>query len=510
MYLIPMANRAGIRILYVGRDPESAADIAAALEGENGSFTLETAPDRGRGLEQLTPAIDCIVSAYDLPGGTGVGFLEAVRERYPDLPFVLFTGEATGSESVASAAISADVTEYLGRGTDGDQYGALAEAILDSVEARRSLAALETMRSRMNLALESTDSTIFEVDFETRAETRYGPFERLFGLTSDCITTFDEFCSRCVHPADADRVRGLQQPEALSDETETLTYEFRTHPDYGEVRWIWAEAHVETGPDGEPRRLTGLNTDITDRKERERELGRQNERLEEFASVISHDLRNPLNVANLRVELAMQGTDSENLEVAMQSLRRMETLIDDLLTLARTGKRVTQAEPIELAAIAETSWHTVETGGATLTTETDRTVRADRNRLRQLLENLFRNAVEHGSTGSQSGTVDAVEHGSAGSQPTADDTVEHGDEGVTVTVGDCGDTGFYIADDGHGIPEADREEVFDSTYSTKEDDGGLGLSIVEAVVEAHGWEIGVADGETGGARFEITGVDVVT
>jgi len=124
-----MADGAEIRILYVGEDPESAADAAAALEGENGSFTVETAPDQGRGLEQLTPTVDCIVSVYDLPGGNGIEFLRAVRERYTDLPFILLTGEGTGSESVASAAISADVTEYLRWGIDGDQYAALAEAM---------------------------------------------------------------------------------------------------------------------------------------------------------------------------------------------------------------------------------------------------------------------------------------------------------------------------------------------------------------------------------------------
>nr|WP_079991684.1 ATP-binding protein [Halobaculum gomorrense] len=69
------------------------------------------------------------------------------------------------------------------------------------------------------------------------------------------------------------------------------------------------------------------------------------------------------------------------------------------------------------------------------------------------------------------------------------------------------DDGFYIEDDGPGIPENKREDVFDAGYSTAEDGAGFGLSIVKHVAEAHGWEIQVTDGSEGGARFEITGIE---
>ena len=96
---------------------------------------------------------------------------------------------------------------------------------------------------------------------------------------------------------------------------------------------------------------------------------------------------------------------------------------------------------------------------------TDRTFRGDPGRLRQLFENLFRNAVEHGSTSPPSDArEDAVEHGSTSSRPPADDTgtargseqsvadaPDDGDGGATVTVGTL-EGGFYVADDGPGIP----------------------------------------------------------
>lgn len=212
-----------------------------------------------------------------------------------------------------------------------------------------------------------------------------------------------------------------------------------------------------------------------DRLEQERQLERQNERLAEFASVVSHDLRNPLNVAQGRLELVRQECDCEHLDVALRAHERMETLVGDLMVLAREGERPIEVEPVVLEEIVGRCWRNVATSEARLAVETDVTIRADRNRLQQLLENLIRNAVEHGGTG------------------------------VTVTVGDLED-GFYVADDGPGIPEDDREAVFDFGYSTTQDGTGFGLNIVEQASDAHGWDVSVTESGDGGARFEITGV----
>jgi signal transduction histidine kinase len=84
--------------------------------------------------------------------------------------------------------------------------------------------------------------------------------------------------------------------------------------------------------------------------------------------------------------------------------------------------------------------------------------------------------------------------------------VEHGGDDVTVAVGALND-GFYVEDDGAGISEADREDVFEPGYSTSEDGTGFGLSIGKRVADAHGWNVRVTDGSDGGARFEIIGVE---
>jgi signal transduction histidine kinase len=217
--------------------------------------------------------------------------------------------------------------------------------------------------------------------------------------------------------------------------------------------------------------------DVTEQRQQKLKLEDTNERLDRFASVVSHDLRNPLHVAKGNVVLAREEHDSEQLAAANNALERMETLVKDLLTLAREGESVFDPEPISLSSVVNDSWAVIDSDDATLTIESELNFVADRGRLQQLLENLFRNAVEHGGNT------------------------------VTIRVGALPDAaGFYVADDGPGIPVGEREQVFDSRYSTTESGTGYGLTIVEEIVDTHGWGISIAESTTQGARFEIIGV----
>jgi len=256
---------------------------------------------------------------------------------------------------------------------------------------------------------------------------------------------------------------------------------------------------VETGTETLDR--VGVIRDITDRKQREESLRRKNERLDEFARLVSHDLRNPLTVAEGRLDLLESdlhtlseandvGDDVTALRTHIEEIThahdRMRQLIEDLLLVARAGDDVDGGETVDLASLASEAWRNVATAEATLDTRTDRTLQADRSRLERLVENLFRNAIEHGG------------------------------EDVTVVVGDL-ENGFYITDDGPGIPPDDRDRVFESGYTTSPEGTGFGLRIVEQVADAHGWDVRVADdtrddrdeatSERGGARFVFTGVD---
>ena len=250
-----------------------------------------------------------------------------------------------------------------------------------------------------------------------------------------------------------------------------------------------------TDADGQIDSVVGIGRDISQRRAYERRLERQNERLDEFTSIVSHDLRNPLTVAEGNLELARAEHDSDALDKVSGAHGRMRALIDDLLTFARAGETATDLESVTLANIVEECWQTVEGDRATLVVEADRQVRADTAKLRRLLSNLLRNSVEHGFTSAQA---------------PSDCAAERDEEKLTVRVGTVEDTdrhGFYVADDGPGIPPDEREQVFEGGYSTGEDGTGFGLKIVQRIAEVHGWAVTATESEAGGARFEVTGLD---
>jgi hypothetical protein len=203
---------------------------------------------------------------------------------------------------------------------------------------------------------------------------------------------------------------------------------------------------------------------------------------EQIASVISHDLRNPLDVAKARTRAARETGDAEHFDRLEGAHDRMERIIRDVLTLARNDEVIEPGTAVELDTVATDAWATVDTGPATLAVTGDLpTIEADPDRLQRLFENLFRNSVEHSST----------------SNPT--------EAGITVRVGPTGD-GFFVDDDGPGIPKAERERVFEPGYTVTEGGTGLGLTIVERIAEAHGWTVSLVESDDGGARFEFRDV----
>ncbi|NUB92776.1 PAS domain-containing protein [Haloterrigena sp. SYSU A558-1] len=282
----------------------------------------------------------------------------------------------------------------------------------------------------------------------------------------------------------ADRPALGEEVRALTATRDPAERELAVGDDYYLVR----TTPIEDGRDRHAGWLF-VAREITERKRRETRLERQNERLAEFANIVSHDLRNPLTVAGGHLQLAREADDPDpHLDEIERSHERMETIIEDVLALAREGRDVTDTEPVDLAALADRAWASVDTGDATLAIDSSAPILADPDRLWRLLENLFRNSLEHGT-----------------------DRADGADLEVAVgTLGDARDgsgAGFYVADDGVGIPSSQCDRVFESGYTTDGDGTGFGLSIVEEIATAHDWTSAVAESDAGGARFEFRGVE---
>ncbi|WP_135826290.1 PAS domain S-box protein [Halorussus ruber] len=331
--------------------------------------------------------------------------------------------------------------------------------VTERVEREQALA--ESERRYRTLAEEFPNGVVTLYDDDLRYKIAAGQaFEKL-------PVSGDELEGRCPREVFGDEVGG-----ALEDAFRSA---LDGEPTSVEIRYAgrdWMVRAVPVSDDGSEA-VTGLAMaqDITDRKERER-------RLERFASVVSHGLRNPLTIAEIYLDQARDG-DPAAFDQVGQALERMERIIQNLLTTALEGETTSEPEPVELAAVSEAGWRNVETSDATLTVEDDGEVVADEDQLQMALENLFCNAVEYGG------------------------------DNVSVRVGPIageGEPGFYVEDDGPGIPPADREEVFEYGY-TSESGTGIGLAVVRDIVEAHGWDVSVTDGTDGGARFEIRGVE---
>ena len=227
---------------------------------------------------------------------------------------------------------------------------------------------------------------------------------------------------------------------------------------------------------------------------RDHNLGRERERLEALRSAVSHDFGSTLNLASGRVELASDECDSPHLEHAQDALATLEERIDTELRYVRAGFPVRDASVVSVASLARECWETVTTEFETDSERTDSTasptldvrtpdtdsegasglvVAGEPERIRMLLHELFRNALDHGGTD------------------------------VRVTVGALDQSGFYVEDTGPGIPADEREYVFERGYTSDPNREGVGLALVAEIAGAHGWRLELRDGETGGTRVNV-------
>ena len=229
--------------------------------------------------------------------------------------------------------------------------------------------------------------------------------------------------------------------------------------------------------DGEVVAIVPSGNDITERKEHAQRLEQKTDRLESFASLLAHELRNPTMIGQIYSQQLPTETDSEAVAYVSEAFDRIEDMIDVMLVLTRGREAVGERIPVDLADVAREAWADVVAPDAELDVEIDEVIEADETYIEHLLRNLHENAVEHGG---------------------AD---------VTVTVGDLSD-GFYVADDGPGIPAEDRDAVFDEGYTTAADSGGsgLGLAFVQKLADVYEWEYAVTESESGGARFEFRNI----
>ncbi|NHN58870.1 MULTISPECIES: PAS domain-containing sensor histidine kinase [Halorussus] len=336
-------------------------------------------------------------------------------------------------------------------------------------------------RRRYEAVVETVNDGIYVKDEDNRFTLVNDTYAEMVGHSPEELVGRDSsfLVSEEVMEAAEEIYRDLR---AGDDVTETVEATMET-PD-GET--IETEASFAVIPRDDEHERVGVVRDVTDRKERERRLERQNERLESFASMLAHELRNPVTIGQIYSQQLPADADDEAVDYVTDAFDRIDDVIDVLLVLARGQDAVGDAGPVRLDAAAREAWGAVDSTAGTLAVSTDRVVRANETYLRHFLENLFENAIEHG-------------------------TDDRSDADVTVTVGDAPD-GFYVADDGVGVPAEDRDAVFEAGYTTAASSGGtgVGLTFVRELADVYDWECSLTESEAGGARFEFSSVTFCT
>lgn len=358
-----------------------------------------------------------------------------------------------------------------------------AGTVLTQIETEQRLRKREQELERSEEFLDQTARVArvggWEVNVETRELSWTDEVYNIHGLSDTDPPSLDEWIE--LYPDDREKIQAAWN--RLVSHGEPCDLEVRIQTPNDRERWVRLVGLAEYNDTGdEVVNARGIIQEITEQKEREKRLKQQNERLNEFASIVSHDLRNPLNVATARTTLLQDLCDDaevvDHLEPLERSLDRMEQIIEDTLLLARNGESISELSPVHVTDLLGNCWGNVATEDASLEIEDEFTVLGDADRLKHVFENLFRNATEHGGNG------------------------------VTVTVGQMS-TGFYIEDNGRGIPEDERNRIFETGYSSDPQGTGFGLSIVKRLVEAHGWEVSLTESSNGGARFEFENVQFV-
>jgi GAF domain-containing protein len=502
-----------IQVLHVEDDPAVATLVAESLTRYDDRFDVTTVDSPGRALELLEEhRFECILSDYSMPERDGLELLDDVRESCPHLPFILFTGD--GDETVASRAISADVTDYVEKDVGHEAVRHLASRIIDHVERYRIRQTLDRRLSQQQLvadigqrALAGVDSqTLFEHAVEGVADTLDADYAKVLEYHPEdgelLLRAGVGWRDGLVGHGTVDDGEDSQAGHTVRSEEPIIVEDLRTEerfrgPPLLTDHDVVSGISVIIGAPESPWGVLGVHTTVQrvftrddvnfvqsvanvlataiDRERRTNDLERQNQRLEEFASIVSHDLRTPMAAASGYLSLAREEHDDPHLDRVSEALEQMGVLIDEVLSLVRGGDWAESCSEVDLGGLVSSCWELVKTDDATLRLETDRDVRADRRSLKRLVSNLLTNAVTHGG------------------------------EGVTVTVGDLPD-GFFVADDGPGIDPTDRERIFEAGYSTAEGGTGLGLDFAGDIIEAHGWTLSVTESDSGGARFEITGL----
>ncbi|NHN59463.1 MULTISPECIES: PAS domain S-box protein [Halorussus] len=379
-------------------------------------------------------------------------------------------------------------------------------ALADITERKRAERELEEHRKQLETLFEVLPVGVLVADEDGSIIEANEAAKRIWGVESfeaESVDDYERYRARWADTGERVAPEEWTLARVLDGEEVTEPDVFEIEAADGERRVIMAHGMPVRDADGAVARGVATLTDITDRRESQRRLEEHNERLESFASMLAHELRNPVTIGQIYGQQLPADEAPEAVEYVTEAFDRIEDMIDVMLILTRGRDAVGESEPLSLADVARDAWEGVTAPEAALEVEVDEVLAADETYVRHLLRNLFENAVQHGGpdvtvrVGALPEAGDDADEGAATDGTAGEAETVHGEA-----------AGFYVADDGDGIPPEDREAVFQTGFTTASNNGGtgLGLAFVEELADVYGWSVGATESEAGGARFEFRDV----
>jgi PAS domain S-box-containing protein len=401
---------------------------------------------------------------------------------------------ARAGEEARTDGISAGADDYLTKPFAAGELRARVKTTLELQRIRREAEQqLRDSEERLRLAQDAAGIGTFDWNLQTGVTTWTPQLEKLYGLAQGEFARTQEAWENLVHPEHRDQA--VERVREAFEAGGPVQHEWRVIWPDGSIHWLAGRFQVFKDAAGNPVRLSGVNFDITARKQIENELRRANADLEQFAYSASHDLQEPLRTINLysqlfalRVGDKLEAEPRRLLQTVTGNVTRMEKLLRDLLEYARTARIEKATAPVSASeavdeVLAALSGAINESGARVSSVAPMPPVRMHPTHLRQLLQNLVSNAIKYHRPGEA---------------PLVQIRAQHEKKGVK----------FSISDNGIGIDKKYRERIFglfQRLHTTDQYSGiGLGLALCKRIVELYDGRIWVESEPGEGSTFNFT------
>jgi len=461
-----------VRVLFV--DDRRAADGVTTLPGGPPEVNVLFEGTVEAALERIgADDVECVVTETDLPDGTGMDLLAAVRERYPSLPVLVYS--ETDPAEFAGTALSEGLTGYVPR-DDDENLRELADAIRESVADAREPSSIRDSQERFRTIIEQSSDIVSIVDRDGTYLYQSPSIERVMGYSPEEFRGESAF--DYVHPDDRERVM-TEFYATIDDPDRQVTAEYRFKDADGS--WRVVESRGTNMLDDPVVEGVVINSrDVTERRRRE-------QRMNVLNRTLRHDLRNNMNVILGNAELLMREYGSDD---------RAETIRSTAADMLELGNKVrdieraldsseTPREMVDIVSVIEEHLASVERAIPEVEVETDlpesEWVVANR-RIGSAIDDAIGNAIEHNDSPDPRVRV------------TLEDSEIAGDDAVRV----C------IADDGPGIPEEELDVLTGGGETPLEHASGLGLWLIKWIVNESAGEVEFEDNDMGGTTVAIT------